>query len=297
MGTDLDRLRPTRELPGVDGRWARVWLEPGDNQVFVSHGEEHRIPFGIDTGDERPAPASATGADGPECAMAAVGMLLAGGTSAVTSCPSDALSDTDAATLADSVGFLAGRDLDYVRLVADDSARSEQAASVVEEAASDAELDVVLGEDQVPGYGAVVAVSGWAEASRVLSRHTELAQRRPVDVAGAYLAPWLLNPAVLRSTPAALLPLGFDVRSEDPQAFATALRRALPDASPTEAAYATWAAGAEPEAVRIFAASPVSVPMGHDHVPPTVGWLPGGTVTPVTPPLTDVTTGSSSPDA
>ncbi len=301
VGTDLDRLRPTRTLPGADGRWARVWLEPGDNQVFVSHGAEHRIPFGIDTGDERAAPASATGADGAECAMASAGMLLAGGASEVTTCPSDALTETDAATLADSVTFLAGRGLDYVRLVSDGSARSQQAAAVVEESADEAGIAVVAGPQRVRGYGAVVAVSGWAQASRTLARHTALAQRRPVDVAGAYLAPWLLTPEVLSHTPAALLPLGFDVRAEDAQAFATALRQALPDASPTEAAYAAWSAGTDAEGdqqpVRIFAASRVSVPMGHDHAAPTVGWYPGGTVTPVTPPLTDVITGSSSPDA
>ena len=229
--------------------------------------------------------------------MASVGMLLAGVASEVTSCPSDALTEADAVTLADSVAFLGERDLDYVRLVSDDSARSQQAAAVVEEAAGQAGLDIVSGQQRVRGYGAVVAVSGWAEASRALATHTALAQRRPVDVAGAYLAPWLLTPEVLSNTPAALLPLGFDVRAEDALAFANALRQALPDASPTGAAYTEWSAGADPEPVRIFAASRVSVPMGHMHAAPTVGWFPGGTVTPVTPPLTDVITGSSSPDA
>jgi hypothetical protein len=146
-------------------------------------------------------------------------------------------------------------------------------------------------EPPKPGVTALVAVSGWQTAARFLGRTSPARQRHPAYTGGVWLAPWLLTPGVVDRAPGVVLPLDFDIRGARPRTYAARLAGTLPEMPPDEAGYRGWLAGrgmSRGADVLLYAASRVAfMPMmpGHGAHETTIGWFPGGTVTPVSAPL------------
>ena len=300
VGTDPAHLVAATSRPGTDGSWARLRLPAGGHMVYVAHGPDHRLPFPVDTGSG-PAPrtpANLAGPDGPECLAGSVGALLAGASAsevADAACPSDALSDQDGAALRGVVDTLASRGAHGLALLADDSPRSRTAARVVRREAAARDLRVT-GPEQAPAHSAFVSVAGWSRSATALAGSARAQQRQVRYEHGAWLAPWLLTPGVVDSTPGAVLPMGFDVRDPEATRFQAALGRLLPGTAPTASGFAAWASTrghGTAEAASLYAASRASaMAMGpttgesHADHETTLAWFPGGTVTRVSGPLT-----------
>jgi hypothetical protein len=232
-----------------------------------------------------PVPATFAGPDGAECTSAAIGAALAGSARAPSGCPADALAPADAASLRALVTFLAGRGVGTLAVAADASARSAAAAAVVRDAATGIRLTTA---EVSTSDGALIVVSGWPAATATLA---DLARRSTVTYpAGTYLAPWLLAAPVLRAAAGAALPLRFDPRDDAAVRYEAALATRFPGEPPTASGYRAWLAArgtAESTTVRLYAASLVSFlpkefAAHHAH---HGGWLPGGTIVPVTGPL------------
>lgn len=290
VGTDPDHLVAATPRPGTDGAWARVRLPAGASTVYVGHGAEHRLPFPVDTGSASGAPApTVPGADGPECAAASAGRVLAGDVSRLDRCPAAALSAADAADLRAMVTTLADRRVPAVALLADGSVRGRAARSVVLKTATARGLRVV--DASRTHDGALVVVAGWSGASRGLSRAAQEQRRGVAYEHGVWLAPWLLTPGVVDAVSGTVLPLRFDVRGTEAQSYAAALRRTLPSVAPTEAGFAGWLRGhrvAYDGPASLYAAARtafMAAAPGHAQHETTVGWFPGGTVTRVSAPL------------
>jgi hypothetical protein len=273
---------PATERPGAGGRWAVVDLPPGASKLWVSGAS-----VDVDTGHGSPSGPRFTGPDGPECASAVLGAVLAGSKRALTGCPADTLAPADAETLRALVKQLAGRGVPEVRVAADDSARSVAAVSVLRDAAREAGLTITGAPVR---DGALVVVSGWAAATSTLR---EIATRQLTEVlysTGTYLAPWLLSAPVLRSTNGTVLALRFDPRDESAVRYRLAVEATFHDSAPTASGYHAWLAAQgrpEPAATRLYAASAVAfLPQDFAHHTHESGWLPGGTIVPVTGPLT-----------
>ena len=290
VGTDPDHLVAAMPRPGTDGSWARVRLPAGASTVYVGHGPEHRLPFPVDTGSASGAPApTVSGADGPECAAASTGRVLAGDVSRLDRCPGDALSPADAADLRAMVTTLADRRVPAIALLADGSVRGRAARSVVLKTATARGLRVV--DASRTRDGALVVVAGWSGASRGLARAAQEQRRGVAYEHGVWLAPWLLTPGVVDAVSGTVLPLRFDVRGTDAQTYTAALRRTLPSVAPTEAGFAGWLRGhriAYDGPASLYAAARtafMAAAPGHAQHETTVGWFPGGTVTRVSAPL------------
>ena len=265
--------------------------------MYVAHGPDHRLPFPVDTGSadgDRTPSAGATGPDAPECAAAAVGVLLAGrapGDTTGLTCPSDELATEDADALRGTVDVLADRGAAALALLSDRSPRSTAAAAAVRAEARTRHLRVVAA-DRAPARTAFVSVAGWTTTARSLAGSARAQQRQVRYEHGVWLAPWLLSPGVVDSTPGAVLPLGFDVRAADAVAYRTTLDRVLPGTAPTASGFAGWQGTRSQEPAALYAASRASAmsmapSAGHgtSHET-TVSWFPGGTVTRVSGPLT-----------
>lgn len=290
VGTDPEHLTAATPRPGTDGAWARVRLPAGASTVYVGHGPEHRLPFPVDTGSASGAPApTVPGADGPECAAASAGRVLAGDVSRLDHCPADALSAADAADLRAMVTTLADRRVPAVALLADGSVRGRAARSVVLKTATARGLRVV--DASRTRDGALVVVAGWSGASRGLARAAQEQRRGVAYEHGVWLAPWLLTPGVVDAVSGTVLPLRFDVRGTDARTYTAALRRNLPSVAPTEAGFAGWLHGhrvAYDGPASLYAAARtafMAAAPGHAQHETTVAWFPGGTVTRVSAPL------------
>lgn len=286
VGTSEDDLTRARPRPGTDGLWAVVDLPAGSGTVLVTHGRTHRLPFAVDTGTDHPDGADWTGPDGPECLAAATAAALAGG-GAPGPCPAAELGAADAEQLRGIVATLAERGVEEIAVAHDDSPRSGAAYDVVRRAATGAGVAVV-GPDDPPGpRNALVVVSGWAAAADALARVSARPLRRqPIRSDGTWLAPWLLSPGVVDSTPGVMLALDFDIRDRAAQEFSQTLTRYLPGQAPTGPAFHAWRAarGGEPGRTALYAASRAAYlpdTGGHDNHETTIAWFPGGTVTPV----------------
>jgi hypothetical protein len=277
----------TQERPGAPGGWAVVDLAPGTDLLTVETGGE-QVPLRLDLGRD-PAPpalvAGLTGPDGPECLSAVLGGVLRGVTDLPAACPADALSAADAVALRATVRFLADRGVPALHLVADGSRRSAAAAWAVRDAAAAHGLALV---DRLDPAGAVIVVAGWAGGGRGL---TEEALRRSA-VGGTYTAPWLATGSVLGRRTGAVTTLDFDPRAVPAQLYLADLRAAGVTALASPAGFRAWTVPADDRPAvagpRIFTAVQVSaMPAGvggMDHRS-TDRWLPGGALTPVTPPL------------
>ncbi|HSE70384.1 MAG TPA: hypothetical protein VLA97_06470 [Nocardioidaceae bacterium] len=278
---------PATPRPGTGGLWARVLLPPGISTVEVSHGPEHRLPFPVSTGAAAATTRSAAGVNGPECAMTAVGAVLAGSGRPVEVCPADRLTVEDADTLRAAVRVLADRGAERVVVVADGTERGRAAEAVVSETAEHEGI-ATAGGGATPGpTDALVVVAGWRTAARALDGTATEQRRVALFNHGVWLAPWLLTPQLVDAVSGAVLPLRFDIRDDDARSYAAALGRTLPGMSPSQAGYTGWvdargeAAG---EPVRLYAAARTAympAPAGHAAHETSVAWFPGGTVTPV----------------
>ena len=284
---DFDAGRQVRALPrpGASGLWAAVDLPEGTGTVLVSHGRWHRVPFAVDTGSARSSTDGWAGPDGPECVTAATAAVLAGGT-APDACPSDELTDADAAALRGAVRMLSERGLDELAVQRDGSPRSVEAYDLVREAAGPAGVRVVEPSAAPGRRNALLVISGWDDAATSLAAvaSTPLRQQ-PIRNDGTWLAPWLLTPAVVDSTLGAVLPLDFDIRDPAAQEFSQTLAALFPGQSPTSSGYVAWrtARGTDADGLTLYAASRTAAmpDKGHAGHHSEVAWFPGGTVTPV----------------
>ena len=285
VGTDEDDLVRARPRPGADGLWAVVDLPAGTGTVLVTHGPRHRVPFAVETGTATPVCGGWTGPDGPECLAAATGSLLAGADP--VDCPSGSLTTVDETALRSVVDTLATRGVPQGAGPRDGPARRRAAFAAVRAAADRAGLRVVDPEAGTARRSALLVVSGWADAARSLGRTAALPVRRqPLRPDGTWLAPWLLAPGVVDSTPGAVVPLDFDIRDDAAQQFSQTLATYFPGRAPTASGYLSWRAsrGIHPDPWRLFAATRAAyLPSNgrHDHHETAVAWFPGGTVTPI----------------
>ncbi|GGP96304.1 hypothetical protein BKA00_003971 [Actinomadura coerulea] len=278
VGTSRDPASATARMPGAPGTWRQVWLPPGRSRITLASGGR-TTSLAVDTG-RGPAASPRLRTDGPECASAALGTLVSGGGASVP-CPADRLDAADAADLRATVGFLAGRGVRSVHLVEDGSPRSRAAAQAVREAGARTGVTIAAAAANRP----VILVSGWSKADATL----RLMARGSLRGQGAYLAPWLLSAPLLAIPAAQMLPLRFSPRDPDPLRYAAELRARFPDETPTATGYQAWRGSGEHDVpARLYAASlvtfmPSRVPAQHTHT--GTSWLPGGTITVATGPL------------
>lgn len=282
VGTDPAALVPVSARPGSRGGWAAITLPAGRSRLWIAQ-HDSRAQLRVDTGGTpSPVAAALAGPDGAECASAALGALVAGATSGVTSCPADRLDGADAATLRELVGFLSTRRVSSLGVVADSSPRSRAAAAVVRTAAAAHHLAVTA--EGAPS-GVLVIVAGWGRADATVRRVLTTA----TPVGGLYLAPWLAAGGLLEYSSGAVVALRFDPYSWPAQQYAAALAAALPGEAPSPAGYTAWRVARHERAdgpTLLYAAAQVSylpAELGHEHG--GGGWVVGGRLTAVTPPL------------
>ena len=289
VGSDRGGLVAASGRAGVDGTWAMVELPAGQGELWIErHGQ--RTSVAVDTGHGEPAPPSVAGPDGPECASVALGAALAGRGRPVHACPADALAPSDEADLRATVAFLAGRGVRTLTLATDDSPRSVAAAAAVRDAA--ARHGLAAGQESGPD-GALIVASGWAAAHDTLTAVNARQRAEVVYPHGVYLAPWLLSGPIVAASSGAVIPLRFDPRDEQPTRYQLALDTRFHGQYPTASGYQGWLTATEttdPGGTRLYAASrvaflPAELSAGHQHG--DGGWVPGGTVVPVTGPLDD----------
>lgn len=304
---------PLASRPGASGEWAVLDIPAGATELTVT-GDGFPVTVPIDVGTE-PAPTdfqrALAGPDGPECASAALGELVApvaelpdgaellrlsagraippqrfpAADGAAAVCPAQELTSADAAALRDTVVFLAGRGIPAVHLVGDDSPRAVAAADLVRAEAAKARLPI----SATPASGTtVLVVSGWARAAGALKEATDRAVGEATG--GIVLAPWLLAGGVLGEASSEVVALTFNPQESDPRQYATTVAAVFPGERPSSAGYLAWArrTGVALDArVAFYGAAPVDVPMGipMDHGVNPADWYPDGTVVLINPPL------------
>jgi Family of unknown function (DUF6239) len=269
VGTYPDSLTPAAVRPGATGSWAAVWLPEGRSALWISSRRSvATLPTDTGTG---PSEREFGGEDGPECASAVLGGLLAG-REPTGRCPADRLTERDADTLRATVVHLAKRGMHDLTLVTDHSPRSVAAEGVVRAAAEAAGIGV--GTPERP-QGPLLLVSGWATADHVLLRVADGTLPTPAS----YLAPWLLSPPLLAIPAGQHVPLRFTPGDDSSRRYLAALRDRFPGEAPSWSGYAAWLAGQStvdgPTQLYV-----VSRGSGEDSE-----WLPGGTIVNVSGPL------------
>lgn len=286
VGTGSGAPVPALARPGAEGTWAEVVLPAGRGRLVVGHGGRS-ASVALDTGGV-PGPASAAGPDGPECADAALGSVIAGHPTALTACPSDTLAPGDERALRALVGYLASRHTAGIALDGDGSPRSVRAQDVVRTAAAADHVPVT----STHGAGdALVVVSGWARGSARLSAAANLQATGANYGYGLYLAPWLLNPPIVNSVPSSSLPLDFDPRVSTSLSYSVAVENEFGGENATSDGFHQWlAAQGQPAGgtgVQIYAAAqvdamPMNDPeMGSMAAPRPGQWVPNGTIVPI----------------
>lgn len=206
VGTSRLDLAP----PGPSG-WLAVRLPAGRGEIVV--GDRGATgSFVTDTGSGGSAPAGLAGPDGPECANALLGRMLAIGSITGFACPADTLTPADARGLTTTVARLADRGASRVAVRSDGSPRSRAAVDAIREAATARGMTVVE-----PGADPLIVVTG---TSTVRSE------------AGVHLAPWLAD---LRSEAG--------IRADLLRQYETAVRAAYPTVEPSVAGYRGWLTG------------------------------------------------------
>lgn len=287
-------LTPVAGRPGTAGSWAEVELPRGRSELTVEFRGE-RTTVDVDTGGPAAGPAAATGPDGPECAGAALGAVLGGDRTVLHRCPSDALSAADAESLRSTVRFLADRRTPAITVAADGSARSVWARRVLHEAAARERIPIT---DRAGRDNALLVVSGWRQAAARLDAVKDRQAAQTLYNRGVYLAPWLLNGQLVRTTASSLLPLTFDPREQDALEYALAVSQAFPEETATVSGFHRWMAGRGGSVdgpTQLYAAAQVNVMQmatrapaeqdpsaAHQHGTYAGQWLPGGTIVPAT---------------
>jgi hypothetical protein len=232
VGPAPDELVTTRVQPGATGTWAAVRLAPGPGSLWV----RHRGTLGsvaVDTGGTGSAPAALLGRDGPECASALLGAMLATGAPALPPCPTERLTDTDAAALREVVAAIAGAGHRTLTVVGDATPRGTAAVALVHRTAREAGL-------LVGPTGPALVVAGWSGAATALR-----------DGGHTYLAPWLLTAPLLDAGPAHVARYAV---GEQSNRYQLALNRGYPGELPSASGYLAWLAGQQdpaPNQVRV----------------------------------------------
>ena len=281
---------PATARAGAEGTWAEVDLPAGRSDLVIRKGDG-QTTVEVDTG-QAAGPAAAIGADGPECASAALGGLIAGRKNVLTSCPADALSEQDADSLRKLVSFLGTRQAGTITLVADSTPRGTAAAQVVRDAAAKNGLGVT---DRPAAQAALVVVSGWSDAYTALTNAAHAQAQAPTYTYGLYVAPWLLYGPIVNTVSSSTIPLRFDPRQSTAVGYTVALGNGFGGESPTLDGFREWLGSQQqPGKVQLYASAQVNaMPMapGEPEVPGwMVGdgpghWIRGGTVVPVSFPL------------
>lgn len=282
VGTDPEHFVDATVRRGATGGWAVIDLPAGRSQLWISGGE-HRVPLRLDAAGPATPLGALTGPDGPECLTAVMGGFATGRTDGAlpVRCPADVLVDSDAATLRTLVGFL-GRRGRSVHPVADGSPRSMAALAEVHQAAAERGVRV---DGAAEPASTVLLLGGWEQADQLLVEYT-----RSAAPGGIYLAPWLATAPLLRYSTGAITALRFDPRGELAARYLAALRARAVPALASPAGLAGWLGGVAVDprsAIRLYASARVAVlpaEFGHAHSAQD-GWMPGGTLTPVTAPL------------
>ncbi|MCE0762743.1 hypothetical protein LWC35_07440 [Pseudonocardia kujensis] len=290
---------PFTARDGAAGGWAVVDLPAGASTLTVTAGGvTSTVPVDTGSAAATPAEGTLTGPDGPECAAALLGDLVGQrpGESApqVGTCPSDALSETDAGALRATVRTFTDHGVRSVRVVADDSPRSRTAAELVRTRATEAGARLV---ERADADSALIVVSGWAPAVAALQQASARALETPTHLGGTYLAPWLLTAGVVTRTSSSVVPLAFNPQDQLAKRYAGEVGAAFPGEAPSTSGYARWAAHSGvplDDRPTLFGAAPVDVPMtvnapgetdGHHGGGNPAAWFPNGTVVPVSAPL------------
>ncbi|OLF11281.1 DUF6239 family natural product biosynthesis protein [Actinophytocola xanthii] len=226
VGAARTDLRPATERAGTTGGWRAVELPAGRAELWVRYrGGVASLATDTGTGTET-GPVEPP--DGPECASALLGAVLAtGGPVASPRCPSQALDPRDLATLRHTVDTLAAEGHWRLAVAADASPRGTAAARAVRSAADRHGLAVVpAGAGDAP----LLVVAGWDAAARVSAGPA------------TYLAPWLFTEPVA-SGGGARYALGFDPDGASFRRYVSELGEDYPRASPSAGGYRAWLAG------------------------------------------------------
>jgi hypothetical protein len=276
VGTDRGQLVPGSTRPGTLGTWAAVQLPAGRSPLWIRSSTGLGV-FTTDTRDQgTEAPASLLGTDGPECASALLGRVLAAA-SLPDRCPADVLTPADATALRQTVGYVAALGVRGITLVTDDSPRSVEAARTVRLAASSA--GITIAPVSAPA-GPLLVVSGWSAADTAL--HSITAGGRIPD-GGSYLAPWLITAPLLDIRAGSRVPLRFDQSDDLPRRYRDALAAAYPNQSPTVSGYQAWLT-----AQQLPDTAPVHITQVIPHAAPaatSTTWFRNQTLTPLSGPL------------
>jgi hypothetical protein len=234
VGAGAGDLVPARPVAGTPGGWAAVELPAGRGDVRVED-LGGTGSFTTDTGASGSAPEEFGGADGPECASAALGRMLGSGTAAGVRCPSEQLDPPDADALRSMVDLLAGQGQRRIAVAGDQSPRGIAAAAVVRAAAAARHVTLVEpGTAEVP----LVLVGGWAEAGDRL----RLVADGDLPAQGTYLAPWLFGGPAQAVHADQRVAARFAVSDESFQRYRAALRGEYPGQAPSAAGYRAWLA-------------------------------------------------------
>ena len=214
--------------------------------------------------------------------------MVGGGTGEIAACPASVLEPADGRALEVLVADLHGRGLTSLYLVGDDSPRSRAAQGVVRAAA--ARVGLTVATTPHPDDGLLV-LSGWEPAWATLTDATARATVTPTFTGGQFLAPWLVTPNVLAAGSSTMFPLGFVPQEPVPRGYAATLTTVFADAAPSAAGYLAWArARAVPAGdVRLYGAAAMDVMPGMpgmNHGDRAGAWLPGGSIVPLSGPLT-----------
>lgn len=269
-------------MPGAEGSWADVDLPAGRSSLTVEHGGSTST-VQVDTGAVPPLP-SAVGDDGPECASAALGGLLAGSRVPLTRCPSDALDPADADALRQLVGYMAAHGISDITVAEDGSPRSRQAAQLVRTSAARAHLRT--GSPAGP-RSALVDVAGWSRSATLLGGVAGQQVTRPTYGAGVFLAPWLLYTPVVNRVATSFVPLRFNPRDQRALTYSVTVENAFGKENPSTAGLDQWRAArreAPYQPLSLYACAQVSVMMmpGMDMTTDYPGqWVADGTCVPV----------------
>ncbi|GAB3434373.1 hypothetical protein [Flindersiella endophytica] len=282
-GLDTGALRQAATRAGSNGAWVTVDLPAGRSTLLLRrNGETTKLV--LDAGRQGRAPAGATGPDGPECASAVLGRLLAGAQPPQPlACPADRLDPPDAAAVRGMAAQLVTRKVRSVVLLADDSPRSQLAGQAVRAALARAHVAVRTSGTR---GDALIVLTGWSPAAVRLAEVSARQDRTSTFPYGIYLAPWLLTDPVVGSAASVLLPLRFDPHAREPSTYAALVREAFPGEAPSAVGLQAWLAERPDRPARLYTASRLAfLPKQFQHHENDQGWLRGGTVVPASGPL------------
>ena len=132
-------------------------------------------------------------------------------------------------------------------------------------------------------------MSGWQDADRAL---TGIGAGR-MAAQGTYLAPWLMNTTLLGPPAGQVVVSRFHPGEQDALAYLTAMHAGFPGDPASTAGYAGWS-GPQDSLPRLYAASKLYVPSPVQDLQAKTGhhggkgWLPDGSIVPITGPLGSV---------